>query len=320
MDFKKIITIIFLLFSVMTFSQGNTKSVLILSEESLISLLKTIKEKRAEIIQQKLKFDDVVDTKNQRDLIQIASELQEVNSQNTITSDTNLQNFSLKLKSLEQELHLIQKNLEKLNQIENKTEIKNSISENKKEVKLDSLKNLNQINSKLDSVLLTDNKTEKFKQLSESLNELKIKYQNVLNELAKENKVADKKSSDEKNKTATSLYAEKMKKYRDFKKQVYFENNSSEVNEQSKAILDEIIFILNKDTQLDIALKGFASNTGNPKYNNELSYLRAESVKRYLVSKSIHPNRILTQHHGIDYTAKEESMARRVEASIVVRK
>jgi outer membrane protein OmpA-like peptidoglycan-associated protein len=57
-----------------------------------------------------------------------------------------------------------------------------------------------------------------------------------------------------------------------------------------------------------VYLKGFASNKGNPVYNQNLSLQRTENVKKYLVKKGIHPSRILTQYHGIDYGATKEEL------------
>jgi hypothetical protein len=48
-----------------------------------------------------------------------------------------------------------------------------------------------------------------------------------------------------------------------------------------------------------------------------LSLQRTENVKKYLVKKGIHPSRILTQYHGIDYGATKEELARRVELSLL---
>jgi outer membrane protein OmpA-like peptidoglycan-associated protein len=45
---------------------------------------------------------------------------------------------------------------------------------------------------------------------------------------------------------------------------------------------------------------------------------RTESVKKALMLRGIHPNRILTQYHGIDYTAATEADARRVEISFLI--
>jgi outer membrane protein OmpA-like peptidoglycan-associated protein len=62
--------------------------------------------------------------------------------------------------------------------------------------------------------------------------------------------------------------------------------------------------------------KGFASNKGNPVYNQNLSLQRTENVKKYLVKKGIHPSRILTQYM-LDYGATKEELARRVELSLL---
>ncbi|WP_339888318.1 OmpA family protein [uncultured Flavobacterium sp.] len=107
-------------------------------------------------------------------------------------------------------------------------------------------------------------------------------------------------------------------KFSGFKEKVYFENNSSEINNSKK--IDSIITLLNSNENLDVYLKGFASNKGNAIYNQELSFKRAETIKRYLVSNGIHPSRILSQFHGIDYESKNETEARRVELSFIIRK
>jgi outer membrane protein OmpA-like peptidoglycan-associated protein len=64
--------------------------------------------------------------------------------------------------------------------------------------------------------------------------------------------------------------------------------------------------------------KGFASNKGNPVYNQNLSLQRTENKKNIWLKK-IHPSRILTQYHGIDYGATKEELARRVELSFIIR-
>jgi outer membrane protein OmpA-like peptidoglycan-associated protein len=79
--------------------------------------------------------------------------------------------------------------------------------------------------------------------------------------------------------------------------------------------LDEVVTILKSKNRC--VFKGFASNKGNPVYNQNLSLQRTENV---MVKKGIHPSRILTQYHGIDYGATKEELARRVELSFIIRK
>jgi outer membrane protein OmpA-like peptidoglycan-associated protein len=117
-----------------------------------------------------------------------------------------------------------------------------------------------------------------------------------------------------------SDYAELMEKFDSFKREVYFDNNSKIIKENQSKTLDQIITILKSTEKIDVYLKGFASNIGNPLYNQNLSVQRTETVKKYLVKQGIHPARILTQYHGIDYSETKDELARRVELSFIIRK
>jgi len=46
---------------------------------------------------------------------------------------------------------------------------------------------------------------------------------------------------------------------------------------------------------------------------------RTESVKKALINKGVHPTRILTQYHGIDYQATSNVEARRVDVELLIR-
>jgi outer membrane protein OmpA-like peptidoglycan-associated protein len=117
-----------------------------------------------------------------------------------------------------------------------------------------------------------------------------------------------------------SDYAELMEKFDSFKSEVYFDNNSKIIKENQSKTIDQIITILKSTEKLDVYLQGFASNIGNPLYNQNLSVQRTETVKKYLVKQGIHPARILTQYHGIDYSETKDELARRVELSFIIRK
>ena len=107
--------------------------------------------------------------------------------------------------------------------------------------------------------------------------------------------------------------------YKGYSRSIYFSNNSTNLNEEGAKVVDELNEILNKNNNIDIVVKGFASNKGVALYNENLSMMRTESVKKALILRGIHPIRVLTQYHGIDYEAKADK-ARRVEISILVRK
>jgi OOP family OmpA-OmpF porin len=68
---------------------------------------------------------------------------------------------------------------------------------------------------------------------------------------------------------------------------------------------------------------GHADSTGSDAYNQKLSVRRAESVKAYLVSKGVEPNRIYTEGKGekqpVASNATKEGRAknRRVEIEVI---
>ncbi len=76
-----------------------------------------------------------------------------------------------------------------------------------------------------------------------------------------------------------------------------YETNSYELSNKVKEldILDE--FMRNKPN-VAIIVEGHTDDRGSNQYNDRLSLLRAESVKNYLISKGINPNRIKTKGYG----------------------
>lgn len=108
--------------------------------------------------------------------------------------------------------------------------------------------------------------------------------------------------------------------YTNYRKQLFFKTNKKDLDLNQVAALDEIVSILANNDHIDVFIKGFASNSGNPVYNENLSLQRTESVKKILVAKGVHPTRILTQYHGIDYESKSNDKARRVDIDLLIRK
>jgi outer membrane protein OmpA-like peptidoglycan-associated protein len=120
-------------------------------------------------------------------------------------------------------------------------------------------------------------------------------------------------------KNAPTSYDNLIKEYKGFSRSIYFENNSTDLNEEGTKVVAELNEILDKNDNIDIVVKGFASNKGVALYNENLSMMRTESVKKALILKGIQPIRVLTEYHGIDFKATADK-ARRVEISILVRK
>ncbi|MGB5435156.1 MAG: OmpA family protein, partial [Maribacter sp.] len=153
--------------------------------------------------------------------------------------------------------------------------------------------------------------TEVPKAEQESYNEEFMALQEKLSEL--QNEMVAKKN-------APTDYFMLSKTYKDYKKQIFFANNSTALNAETTQIIDGLYSILDSNENIDVLVKGFASNTGSTKQNEKISMQRTEEVKKALILKGIHPTRILTQYHGIDYMAANETDARRVEISLLIRK
>jgi len=74
---------------------------------------------------------------------------------------------------------------------------------------------------------------------------------------------------------------------------VVFKLNSSALSDDAKKTLDEIASqVSNVNSGIMIEIQGFTDSQGSENYNIGLSERRAESVKRYLVSKNVPLHRI----------------------------
>lgn len=77
-----------------------------------------------------------------------------------------------------------------------------------------------------------------------------------------------------------------------------FDFDKATLRPEGKAKLDELVTKV-KDIKLEVIIAvGHADRFGTDKYNQKLSEKRAESVKAYLVSKGIEPNRVYTEGKG----------------------
>lgn len=82
-------------------------------------------------------------------------------------------------------------------------------------------------------------------------------------------------------------------------KVVEFGTGSDQLTDKGKAVLDELAPIL-KDSTDNLEIDGHTDNQGNPASNKSLSQRRAETVKKYLVSKQLEANRFTTKGFGQD--------------------
>lgn len=101
---------------------------------------------------------------------------------------------------------------------------------------------------------------------------------------------------------------------------IFFETNSFVLTDYAKSRLQQSARMVSEHGRLDILVIGYADEKGSPYYNQELSQKRAESAKKYLMKEGIHPSRIFTQSHGVDYTADNRPAARRADLILLIKR
>jgi OOP family OmpA-OmpF porin len=80
---------------------------------------------------------------------------------------------------------------------------------------------------------------------------------------------------------------------------VQFETDSAVLVDRSKQLLDEVVKVLNDNPDLKkIVIEGHTDSQGTHPHNQKLSEQRVESVKAYLISKGVEPNRLRTKAFG----------------------
>jgi outer membrane protein OmpA-like peptidoglycan-associated protein len=79
---------------------------------------------------------------------------------------------------------------------------------------------------------------------------------------------------------------------------IEFEPGSARIAERSFGILDDVVAILESNPGVAIVVEGHTDSKGAPGKNRELSYNRAESVKKFIVRRGIEARRIDTRGYG----------------------
>lgn len=103
---------------------------------------------------------------------------------------------------------------------------------------------------------------------------------------------------------------------------VTFRSGSADLNTQFFKVLDGVSAVAKKYDKTIIEIAGHTDNVGSASYNMQLSHRRAETVSRYLSSRGVAANRILTagggEDHPIASNATEQGRAanRRVEVTL----
>jgi OOP family OmpA-OmpF porin len=105
-------------------------------------------------------------------------------------------------------------------------------------------------------------------------------------------------------------------------RRIQFEKAKANLLPASLKVLDEVAEIFRQNPDLKLSIEGHTSNEGNYEVNMELSKQRAETVKRYLITKGIDSNRMRAEGFGPNKplnngkTLEEMALNRRVELKL----
>lgn len=100
---------------------------------------------------------------------------------------------------------------------------------------------------------------------------------------------------------------------------VNFEYSKADLTDAAKDILDQVAESLVANETVRVKIVGYTDNTGSAQFNNQLSRLRAETVKNYLISKGVSADRLETEGRGANdpiadnSTDKGRTLNRRIE-------
>lgn len=120
--------------------------------------------------------------------------------------------------------------------------------------------------------------------------------------------------------TTVNMKIEKMEKGKPVKlENVNFDLGSYQLDEISKANINQLIEFMKINPTVKISLYGHTDNTGGTEYNLSLSQLRVQSVRNYMRSQGIDSGRISYKGYGekkpvaSNYTKRGRALNRRVE-------
>jgi outer membrane protein OmpA-like peptidoglycan-associated protein len=83
------------------------------------------------------------------------------------------------------------------------------------------------------------------------------------------------------------------------RKQIFFRLNSAEISEKSNTLLSEIADVLLRNPQVKLVeIQGHTDNKGAPEVNQQLSQLRADAVRAWLVNAGVDQARLTSKGYG----------------------
>jgi outer membrane protein OmpA-like peptidoglycan-associated protein len=104
---------------------------------------------------------------------------------------------------------------------------------------------------------------------------------------------------------------------------VFFDFDKANLRSESFRELDRVVKLLKENATIEIEISAHTDNRGADDYNSKLSDNRAASVREYIVSKGIAPERITSKGYGetkpivANDTDENRQLNRRVEFVIV---
>ena len=126
-------------------------------------------------------------------------------------------------------------------------------------------------------------------------------------------------------KTADPAYSEDTLLFGQPKRVIYFKHNSMRLSDEAYEVLDQIVDLGSSNPVLKIIVEGYTDSLGHPVYNKNLSKMRAEVIKKYLVDKGIPAAKIETVGMGPENpiasneTYEGRKLNRRIEISFKVK-
>jgi OOP family OmpA-OmpF porin len=104
-----------------------------------------------------------------------------------------------------------------------------------------------------------------------------------------------------------------------FQGMLLFAVNSYEIRSEAYPLLNDVVFIMKSNPDLEVEVQGHTDNTGTAKYNQWLSEKRAQAVVDHLIRRGIDPGRLSAKGYGFtrpaasNDTAEGRAKNRRVE-------
>jgi outer membrane protein OmpA-like peptidoglycan-associated protein len=82
-------------------------------------------------------------------------------------------------------------------------------------------------------------------------------------------------------------------------KQIQFEFNLATIKPQSYVVLDSVADVIMTHPEIQVVeIQGHTDDKGTAEYNMQLSQNRAESVRDYLISAGVEPDKLIAKGYG----------------------